>query len=321
MAEYRRHIRKSEWEKIAKQREEAEANKPKRKYKKRRPTLQKFCEKKPAYAYLLEEWDYEKNGELLPDMVKAHAQQKVWWKCQKGHEWQAMVMHRTRTNGTGCPYCSGRLVIKGVTDLASVIPSLAKEWNYTKNAPLTPQELMPHSRKKVWWICPNGHVWQATVNDRANGRGCPVCYQMKQKYTPVSVHPVLQKEWDYGRNENLDPEKLPVTSPVKVWWKCQRGHEWQTTVVSRYAGSGCPYCKGKRVIPGETDLASTHPEIAMQWNYEKNGDLAPEMVTAGSGKKVWWICAKGHEWQAVVNARKQGRNCPICAGKKPKNRK
>lgn len=318
MTDATKYLPISEWENFIKQRKEAKKKKPKKKCKKRRPTLQKFCEKKPDYAYLLEEWDYEKNGALLPGTVKAHTQQKVWWKCQKGHEWQAMVMSRTRSNGTKCPYCSGRLVVKGLTDLASVCPSLAEEWNYDKNAPLTPQDVMPHSKKKVWWKCQKGHEWQAVINGRAHGRSCPVCYQMKQKFTPLSVHPGLQKEWNSEKNAGMNPEKIPVSSLEKVWWKCQKGHEWQAAVVSRYAGSGCPYCKGKRVIPGETDLASTHPEIARQWNYEKNEDLTPEMVSAGSGKRVWWICDKGHEWQTVVNARKQGRGCPVCAGKKPK---
>jgi hypothetical protein len=35
----------------------------------------------------------------------------------------------------------------------------------------------------------------------------------------------------------------------------------------------------------------------------KNGDLTPEDVTPGSHKKVWWVCEKGHEWQARMSVR------------------
>lgn len=317
MAEYRRHIRRAEWEQIARKREEAEKNKKKRKYRKRRPTLQRYCEKKPQYAHLLEEWDYEKNEDLAPDKIKAHTQQKVWWKCQKGHSWNTMVMHRTRINGTGCPYCAGHLPVVGETDLAAVNPVLAKEWNYKKNSSLIPQNFTAHARAKVWWKCQKGHEWQATINDRSNGSGCPVCYKMKPRFRSVLSHPVFEKEWNYLKNIGYDPENMTISSSEKVWWICAKGHEWQATIVSRAAGAGCPYCKGKRVIPGETDLTTTHPEIANQWNYNKNTDLTPQQVSAGSGKKVWWICPKGHEWQATVNSRKQGRGCPVCAGKKP----
>ena len=35
-------------------------------------------------------------------------------------------------------------------------------------------------------------------------------------------------------------------------------------------------------------LAEARPDLAKEWNYEKNGDLKPEDVSCGSGKKVWW---------------------------------
>ena len=55
-------------------------------------------------------------------------------------------------------------------------------------------------------------------------------------------------------------------------------------------------------------------------SYEKNGNLRPENITAGSGKNVWWKCAKGHEWVARISSRKAGNGCPYCVGrKKPKD--
>ena len=57
----------------------------------------------------------------------------------------------------------------------------------------------------------------------------------------------------------------------------------------------------------------------MEWDYEKNGDLRPEMVSVGSADKVWWKCSKGHEWQATIDSRNRGNGCPIC--RKNKKRK
>ena len=87
-------------------------------------------------------------------------------------------------------------------------------------------------------------------------------------------------------------------------------------------GSGCPYCTNRKVLPGFNDLATVQPLIARQWHPTLNGGLTPEMVTAGSNRKVWWQCPLGHTWKAVVYSRagSQRCGCPICAGKgKQKN--
>ena len=65
-------------------------------------------------------------------------------------------------------------------------------------------------------------------------------------------------------------------------------------------------------------LAETHPEVAKQWHQTKNGNLTPNDVTSGSGKKIWWKCEKGddHIWQSIVNNRRKGVSCPICSNRK-----
>ena len=53
-----------------------------------------------------------------------------------------------------------------------------------------------------------------------------------------------------------------------------------------------------------------------------NGALTPEMVTAGSHKKVWWQCREGHVWKAVVYSRTGPKKCgcPVCAGRVKEDR-
>jgi hypothetical protein len=43
-----------------------------------------------------------------------------------------------------------------------------------------------------------------------------------------------------------------------------------------------------------TDWLSGRPELASQFDTEKNHPLRPEDVPAGSNKKFWWKCASGH---------------------------
>lgn len=61
---------------------------------------------------------------------------------------------------------------------------------------------------------------------------------------------------------------------------------------------GCPVCAGKKIIPGENDLAGTFPDVAAQWHPTKNGVLTAERVSPYSNRKVWWVCAGGiHIWR------------------------
>ena len=128
---------------------------------------------------LIAEWNYDKNIDLDPSKLTLGNHKKVWWKCCKGHEWQAII--KDRNNGIGCPFCSGRYAISGENDLQTVNPMLANEWNYKKNNGLTPADVLPNSNKKVWWKCQSGHEWQARIADRSRGRGCPKCAKEKRK--------------------------------------------------------------------------------------------------------------------------------------------
>ena len=62
-------------------------------------------------------------------------------------------------------------------------PSLAKEWHPTKNVKLSPNDVTPKVRKKVWWICKKGHEWEARIFSRNRGRGCPYCSGLKKDKT------------------------------------------------------------------------------------------------------------------------------------------
>ena len=129
-------------------------------------------------------------------------------------------------------------------------------------------------------------------------------------------NPELAKEWNYEKNGNLKPEHFASNSHKKVWWKCPKGHEWQSTIKDRNSGNGCPYCASKMVSKGYNDLQAVNPSLTKEWNYEKNNGLTPVDVTPNSHKKVWWKCSNGHEWQAAIADRNGGRGCPYCAGKK-----
>lgn len=65
-------------------------------------------------------------------------------------------------------------------------------------------------------------------------------------------------------------------------------------------------------------LQVLYPDLATEWHPERNGDLTPRHVTAGSNRKVWWRCSvdPAHEWEAIVQSRVRGNGCPYCAGQR-----
>jgi DNA-directed RNA polymerase subunit RPC12/RpoP len=130
------------------------------------------------------------------------------------------------------------------------------------------------------------------------------------------VRPDIAAEWHPTKNGDLTPDMVSVGSDKVVWWLGACGHEWDMKIDKRIRRKqNCPYCSGKRICK-DNCLSCTHPEIASEWNFDKNNGLTPDQVTYGSTRKVWWLGKCGHEWDDTIAHRTQGRNCPYCSGKR-----
>lgn len=261
---------------------------------------------------LAKEWDYEKNIPLTPSDVTIGSSKKVWWRCEKGHSWQSVIANRVRWSG--CPFCSGKKVCQD-NCLKTKYPSLVEEWDYEKNMPLTPNDVMPGSSKKAWWRCKKGHSWESSIASRVKGSGCPYCqgFYVTIENSLEKCYPDLAKLWDYEENFPQKPSEVVKFSSSKVAWKCENGHQWEARISDLTSkGTLCPYCSGKRVSE-RNSLEKCYPEIAEEWDYSKNGKLRPSEVSYGSRKSVWWKCPKGHSWKSVIgNRTSNGTGCPQC---------
>ena len=266
-----------------------------------------LANKKP---WLVAEWS-ERNGSISPDDVPYGSKKLYWWHGSCGHEWQASA--KARSSGENCPICSNARIVAGINDLASLKPELLKEWSPSNT--IQPTEIGVGSHKKVLWIGACGHEWSAEIRNRVRGAGCPYCSHnaVLQGFNDLAtVLPQVAKEWS-PRNAPLKPTQVTPYANRKVWWKCEQGHEWFTLISTRAYGSKCPYCSGIKLLKGFNDLASLHPQLALEWS-QKNGTLLPEDVNERSTKNVWWKCRKcGNEWKSVINARVKGTVCPVCA--------
>lgn len=246
----------------------------------------------------------------------------VMWRCELGHHFEATP--NKRTSGRGCPYCAGNRVLVGYNDLATKRPDLA-----VQAAGWDPTEVTAGSNRKLQWRCEHGHEWEASVKNRVRGRGCPICRVARWReharaatsaksfvYRPPAffgktdvrtVRPDLAEE-----AVGWLPECTSIRSHSVRLWRCHTcTQEWEAPVVKRDDGEPCPYCSGKRVLPGVNDLATLHPELASQalgWD--------PSHVLATTWKKLTWVCERGHDWVAPVGERRRGYGCPYCAGRK-----
>lgn len=137
------------------------------------PNVTSLSAVNPALA---DEWDANKNN-MDPKEVAAYDNRDYYWKCSHGHSWSASPANRM--NGTRCPYCTGKLPIKGLTDLATICPPLVNQWHETKNGNKQPEDYLPNSHETIWWKCDQGHIWQKKIYLRTNGSKCPTCEKRK----------------------------------------------------------------------------------------------------------------------------------------------
>lgn len=272
---------------------------------------------------LMEEWDWEENAAegIDPDLILPTSNKKVHWICKKNptHKWVATPCNRVsggrKHQGSGCPYCDGKAFKEGITDLETMYPEIAAEWDYDKNED-TPNHVHAGSTKNAYWVCPQGHHYEMPpIRRTKQGCGCSICAGKKIIYETslACLYPDIAAEWNYKKN-GTTPDKVAPKSSKKFWWTCPENpkHVYESSPASRtFNGTGCPFCSGHQVIREES-FGFLYPDLLKEWDYEKNGELDPFAITSGSQRKVWWKCENGHSWETHVHVRTAGHGCPQC---------
>jgi hypothetical protein len=271
------------------------------------------------FPILASEFCQELNFELFLDHFSAGSNRKLWWRCSKKttHVWKSSIKHRT--NGSGCPYCSGRLASPD-NNLADCHPTIASQLYLAKNIGVKADEITPSSGKKLWWQCPkiDSHVYQARVADRTGvNSGCPYCDGKKVDETNslATQYPEIAATWHSQKNAPITPDDVTWGTNKKFYWQCEKedSHVYQAPVVNKTSGqSGCTICQN-RVLTPLNSLAAKYPDIADSWHPTKNAPLTPHDVISGGHKKYWWLCSFGHTWQTTAKSRIGGNGCPKCS--------
>ena len=201
--------------------------------------------------------------------------------------------------------------------------ALMLDWDQAENDKigLDPKRLSVGSNKLAHWKCHIcGNTWTTRIERKNKGAKCKACIARELTIPPKEkslavLCPKIASEWDYELNE-ITPDQIYPLSNKQYHWICKSGHRW-ISVASHRVGrdSSCPYCSGRKVLEGFNDLATTHPGLLKEWDYEKNDSLGiyPTQLSRGTEVEPYWKCPRGHSWRCAVYRRainKEG--CPKC---------
>lgn len=120
------------------------------------------------------------------------------------------------------------------------------------------------------------------------------------------------KYWDSERNAPLLPAEISAHSGISVYWKCDVcGYKWERTIDAEVKSKGCPACN-RQVLSEKYNLAVLHPDIAAEWDYDRNPDT-PFDVFPYTHESRFWICKKcGNRYPASIDHRSNGTGCRKC---------
>ena len=234
---------------------------------------------------------------------------KIFWKCEKGHTWEASISNVVG-KGQRCPYCAGKRIIDGQTDLAAVFPEIASELvDQTLGS-----SLAVSSNKSVEWKCRKcGYIWKASVASRTRVHsGCPRCFGLVRTRGVNDLESLLPEVASMLADPSLGPTLSPG-SERKVLWHCKQcDSTWEAKPALMVRNKGlCPYCRNIKHRKDLNDFATLYPELTKELvNPDEAVGASPH-----SSKKFNWKCSKGHIYAASMSNRtaKQPTGCPECA--------
>lgn len=165
-----------------------------------------------------------------------------------------------------CSVCAISRAVEGIRSLLDTHPDIEALWDQKKNGDLTAGSLLRGSGVKIWWRCPEGHSWQATVANRVHRRSdCPYCSAkavLPHHNDLATTHPTLAEFWDQEVEQKQPSRVSAGNSATKLRLRCGAGHRFVRTPAKLVLRPFCPYCDGRAVAKGENDLVTTHPWVA-----------------------------------------------------------
>ena len=131
-----------------------------------------------------------------------------------------------------------------------------------------------------------------------------------------------------NQNELSPNQVLPNTNTAV--WICPTCHgDYPARIIDVINGvADCPYCSGRKALPGKTSFVALHPDLMEDWDFIANYCLVnPDEILDTYSQKVWWNCKRSSEHKCplspadkVFYQKRHRESCPYCKGRRRKKR-
>lgn len=267
-----------------------------------------------THPNVAKEWHSTKNGTLQPIEFLAGSDQKVWWQCPIcGHEWEARIYLRTknRGHGTGCPHCSNQTSFNEQACFYYIQQMCPDAVNRQKVDGKEADVLIPsiHTAFEYDGWLHNETRINADIQKARHMQQRGLCFiRIREPACPVLPQNI-------GEVFILPSAALSDLEGA-IRWVLQKLQQInpQLTIPNVDLTRDEPIiCSLLTHHKHEHSLAYLHPELCVGWDYEKNGNLTPEMVLPHSRRQVFWKCKNGHSYSASPRSRMRSHGaCPRC---------
>ena len=261
---------------------------------------------------LAAEWHPTMNGDVTPEMIPPATNTSYWWLCERNHAYQMQPKDR-HLRDRGCPECSSYGY--GSSQEIRIYCELKVLFSDIKfRHRIEGKEIDIFLPQIGIGIEYDGAIYHQNLIDEDLAKNALMA--------SLGLHLIRVRE------RPLEPiSDLDVITPTRRLSKNDVDHLLKSilkavpstgTIISPYLSRNdfinqddyAEYISySDRPIP-ENSLAEKFPDLALQWDHEKNAPLTPYDFSHGSKHRVWWICENGHSFDSVINARTSHFNSP-----------
>jgi hypothetical protein len=184
-------------------------------------------------------------------------------------------------------------------------PEVAAQWHPTRNGSLSPNDVSYGSSKKIWWICKEGHEWDASISNRTRGKGCWICgrkitgkkNRLSEKQFLMRCKKMHGDRYDYSKTSY-------TTSKSKITVICAVHGEFEQIANEHMIGRGCAKCYG-RGLTGDEFILEARKLHGEKFDYSL-------VKYKGKSSPIRIICPKHGEFEQSPKAHLRGHGCNKC---------
>jgi len=275
------------------------------------------------FPEIAKEWHPTKNKDLVPSEVTYGTHKKVWWLCPKEHSYESAVKGRTGKHQNGCPQCSNQSSEPEIRILAELEYFFDKVINRHKVDRVEVDIFLPNLNLGIEY---DGNYWHKDKeikdlekNKFLLSKGIQLIRVRQFPLKPISENDLL-----VSIKHSLDKNDInKLLKKITPFVDSVTEDKIKSYLIQPSFNNQKLFLEYRSYFPSplpENSLLNTHPQIAKEWDYDKNKPLRPENYSFGAHYNAWWLCSKGHNYQSTIVDRVRTMvKCPFCQGKKTLN--